>query len=98
MPRNTTLTVTKDWSEVTDADVTNITLSNRGSDEIEFMATVGAVAPSNGSNPQGILLERGTAIINRALTDLFPGVSGANRVYARTAPGGDISQVFVSHA
>lgn len=97
MAQDVVKTLTKSWQEMTDADVTSITLQNRGSDEAEFVGTVGAVAPADTAQPQGIVLERGTAVINRAMTDLFPGVA-ATRVYGRVAAGGEVAQVYVSHA
>lgn len=102
MPQNEIVTVTRQWTLLTDADVTNVTLSNRGPDEVEIQGTNGATPPSATQGVAGILLERGVGIMNRPLTDLFPGVSSANRVYARIPFGhemnGGACQVFVSHS
>jgi len=97
------VSVTRDWTQLTSGDVTAITIGHRGSQEVEILGTVGATPPANISGASGILLERGVAVLNRTMLDLFPGVSGANRVYARIAGGhiGDTvaaATVHVGHA
>lgn len=94
MPQNTTVPVGTSWVQLTDANVTEITLQNIGSSAVYVQATVGATAP--GANDFGILYRPGEGESKRLLADLFPGVSGANRVYAKSASLP--TQVFVSHA
>jgi hypothetical protein len=94
MPRNTTVPVDTTWTQITDANITEITFQNIGASAIYIQGTVGAVAP--GANDLGVLYRPGEGEAKRALSDLFPGVSGANRVYAKSAS--TAAQVFVSHA
>jgi len=94
MPRNTTVTApAATWTQLTDADVASLTFQNVGSNYMLVKGTTTAVAPTDtdGSlryNPgQG---EKSVFVI-----DLFPGLSGADRVWAY-APDGTIAAV--SHA
>lgn len=97
MAQNATVTVTRTWTQLTNADATSITISNRGSEEIEIMGAASASAPAASDGVVGILMERGTAVVNRTLADLFPGITTPVRVYARTHPGGT-SYARVGHA
>lgn len=94
MPQNTTITVSTAWVQLTDANVTEITFQNIGASAIYVQATIGAVAPS--AQAFGILYQPGEGESKRLLADMFPGVSGANRVYAKSASLP--TQAFVSHA
>lgn len=94
MAQNTTINTTANsWVQLTDANITSITFQNVGSNHILIKATVGASAPTdtNGS----IRYNPGQGERNSTLSDLFPGVSGANRVYAYAT---EIVPVVVSHA
>lgn len=94
MPRNDTLDVAPgSWVEITSADVTSITFVNNSTEPVFFLATVGAVEPTSLSG--AIRCLPGFGARNEALTDLWPGVTGANRVWAY-AP--QKSEVMVSHA
>lgn len=95
MPRSTTITADEGaWTELTANNITDITFQVKGGGTVLVQATVGAVAPIVDTDAISYKLGQGEA--NRALADLFPGVSGANRVYAK-ALSNDLS-VFVSHA
>ncbi len=83
----------KTWTELTNGDVTSITFQNKSrGHSIQIEATVGAVAPSV---VDGTEYTPGTGEYDLSLASAFPGVSGANRVWAyATQP----VTVFVSHA
>lgn len=94
MPQNTTINTTANaWVQLTDANIATITFQNVGSNHILIKATVGAVAPT--STDGAIRYNPGQGERNGALTDLFPGVAGANRVYAYAT---EVVPVVVSHA
>jgi len=90
MPANKTVSLGESPVELTEADVSAITVQNFGPYPAKIYGTTGA-AP--GASDGFITLNAGLAIINRDLADLFPGVSGAVRVW-----GEGNGQVFVSHA
>lgn len=91
MPQNTTKTATSSWSQATDADVTSVSLHNKSSRYLEVAVTVGAVAPTNADTT--ILVPPYGYILNENLSDLAPGLTGANRVYVKGQ-----GEYFVSHA
>lgn len=94
MARNTTINVPAvTWTQLTSADVTSITFQNVSGNFVLIKATVGANAPSDTTG--AIRYNPGQGERNVALSDLFPGVSGANRVYAYSVDG---AAVVVSHA
>lgn len=81
------------WTQITDADVTSITFQVAANDPVYLLGTVGAVAPSS---LEGVLIYRsGQGEMARALSDMFPGVASATRLYAYCAGRAD---VIVSHA
>ena len=91
MPRNATVSIpNQSWTELTANDITEITFAVLGNECI-VMATTGA-APTV---IDGIEYRRGEGEAKRALADLFPGVSGADRLWCYSLFG---TQVFVSHA
>jgi len=93
MAQNTTLTLDAGvWGEITNSDVTNVTFQNLSHYPIYVQATTGsAPTTEDGSVEYGPTEgER-----NVALTDLFPGVTDAVRVWV-TSEGE--ATVFVSHA
>ena len=101
MARDEVLRIGERWSELTANDVTRFTLSVRGPGDIEISAaTTSAGIPDNDFTPRGHLVERGVAILNRSMVELFPGVTDAARVFGRLPPGGadGHSFVYVSHA
>lgn len=85
------------WTLLTDSDVTAITFQNVSQNYIWIKGTVGASAPTNISGAIRYDFSEGEANID--LTDLFPGVAGANRVYALAGDeAGGTGAVMVSHA
>lgn len=94
MPQNLTKSLAAaTWTQLTDANITTITFQNISGNFVLIKATVGANAPSDLSG--AIRYNPGQGERNVALSDLFPGVSGANRVYAYAQDG---AAVVVSHA
>ncbi len=82
MPQNTTRLIPKwTWTQLTDVDVTAITFINAGGTTMMVKATVGATAPTDllGSIPYGPGQGETSAV---TLAQLFPGVTGANRLWA----------------
>ena len=96
MPQNTTLALPiATWTQLTDADISAIRVQIITGGPVQLMATVGAVPPGSAA---GAITLSGTAILsaNLLLAELWPGVAGANRVYAYTGSGG--TTVSLSHA
>lgn len=94
MPQNTTISIpAATWTLLTDADVTSITFQNASSNHIVIKATTDTTAPT--STAGGFRYNHGQGERNIAMADLFPGLSGADRLWAY-APDGGI--VVVSHA
>ena len=95
MAQNLNIALPKEtWTQLSNADITALTVQNIGTDDVRIMGTVGAVAPTDVND--GILLPAGQGIKSTdTLAALFPGVA-ATRVYGYSVggPGG----VFVSHA
>lgn len=93
MARDAVITVTaKTWTELTNGDITDITFQVRGGACI--------IAGTSGSSPSadsrvGVRYLDGQGERNAALSDLFPGVSSADRVWAYSNTD---SAVYVSHA
>lgn len=94
MAQNTTTTVGPggDWVQLTDSDVTSITIQNIGGSKVMLKGTTSATAPTDDSG--AIHLGAGQALINEFLSDLWPGVASV-RVYAKSQYG---TQAVVSHA
>lgn len=94
MAQNTTITVpARTWTQLTDADITAITFQNIGSSHVLIKATTDATAPTNFSG--AIRYNPGQGERNVALSDLFPGLAGRDRVWAYAE---DATPVVVSHA
>lgn len=100
MARNTNVTLTAGaWTQLTAGDISAITFQNVSNApagagyEIVVKATVGANAPNSVDGAIRYDVGEGERVV--ALADLFPGISGANRVYAWAAHDG---VVMVSHA
>ncbi len=94
MAQNTTTTIAAaPWTQLTDADIARITFQNVGSNHVLIKATIGASTPTNATG--AIRYNPGQGERNVLLTDLFPGLVGANRVYAYSP---DATQIVVSHA
>jgi hypothetical protein len=99
MPQNTSIAVNSSaWSQLTDANVTEITFQLIRGGAIYVQGTNGAAAPNASSVTVGLRYEPGQGESRTALADLFPGVTGVNRVWARSAEADKAAEVFVSHA
>jgi hypothetical protein len=96
MPQNTTLNVSAAWALITDANVTEITFQNTGSGPIFIRGTNGVSAPN--ATDEGLVYRPNEGESSRALNELFPGVTGVNRVWARSHATSLVTRVFVSHA
>lgn len=93
MAQQTTIALTNDeWTLLTDSDVTSLTVQAQGAD-VWLKATTDTTAPT--SMTGSILLPRNSMFVNEAMTDLFPGLTGADRVWGRTT--GANGQALVSH-
>lgn len=95
MPRNTKLTLPEgEWTELTSGDVASISFEVISGAQVMIAATTG------GTEPTGDFAEWfypcGTGARNEALSDLFPGLPIAKRVWARSAAG--LGAISVSHA
>lgn len=94
MAQNTSIDVAREtWTQITDADVTTITFQNVGGHALFIAPTTNTTAPTTTNG--AILYQPGTGERNVAMTDLFPGLAGAVRVWAFGTDGG---RVMVSHA
>lgn len=94
MPQTTQISVTTDWTQITDGDVTAITFQNVSSQPIFVRATAGNTPPTAGD--PGLMYSGGQGEVNRLLADLFPGTTTPRRVWARATTG--TQRVFVSNA
>jgi hypothetical protein len=95
MPQNTTITCAQGvWTLLTNNDVTALRAVNMGSEGIWLQGTVGTTPPANtaGALP---LLPNQILTADLILAQIFPGVAGANRVYAFASTP---TKVSVSHA
>lgn len=78
------------WVQITNSDVSALRVQLLDGESVWLKATVGAVAPAEvvaGTLPGGIRLTSALPVIaaNLFLSELFPGVPGATRVYAYTS-------------
>jgi len=95
MAKNETMTLTAgEWTEITDSDITAITFQNISPYPVFVAGTTGS-APTSTDPEDAIRYNPGQGERNVTLTDLFPGVSGVDRVFV-TSDGE--ATVFVSHA
>lgn len=93
MAQNTTISIAaKDWTQLTNADVASITFQNIGGYYIFVKATTDATKPADFAS--AIRYNPGQGERNVSLNDLFPGLSGADRVWAYSDQAVD---VMVSH-
>ena len=80
MSQNTTITLTAGaWTQLTDANVTNITFQNTGGYHVLVKGTTDATAPTDTTG--AVRYNPGQGERNVALSDLFPGIS-AVRLWA----------------
>ena len=94
MPRDTVLDLTAgQWVQLTAGDVTAMRVQNQTQGFLELTATTGA-APAGAFAPV-ILAPLYTWVADTPLAQIWPGVAGADRIFARSPIGGRVS---VSHA
>jgi hypothetical protein len=68
------------WVELTTADATGVTFQNIGNATVYLKGTVGSIAPINAD---GVLeFPPASQAITYLLSDMFPGISGVNRLWA----------------
>lgn len=94
MAQNATYHVGFDWTLLTNSDVVTATFQNQSGYEVYVTATAGTGAPS--ADAPYIVYARFQGERSTSLSDLFPGVSGANRLWARISDG--TARIFISHA
>ena len=89
--QNTTVTLAaQTMTELTDADVSAIRVQNQSAYDLFVMAAPNATPPSDTLG--GILLYPGdTLAADRALSDLFPGVTAGYRVFVYSANAAAVS-------
>lgn len=94
MAQNTTIPLAPGvWTLLTNAAVTGLTFQNVGGYDVLILGTAGAFEPV--STDGAISYGPGEGEMAAALADLFPGVAGADRLYAYAPAGG---RVMISHA
>jgi hypothetical protein len=95
MAQNTTVTLTADtWTQLTDADITSITFQVFGNNRVFIKATTDTTAPTNTTG--AFIYQPGQGERNVAMSTLFPGISGADRLWAYAETSGN--SVSFSHA
>lgn len=94
MAQNATITLTAGtWTQLTDADISSITFQNRSEYDVFVTVQNGTTAPTTFDD--AIKYGPGQGERNATLSDLAPGVTSPNRVFAWSKVAAD---VFVSHA
>ena len=94
MAQNTTINIpAATWTQITDGNVTAMTFQNISGNFVLVKGTVGATAPT--TLPGSLRYNPGQGERNVLLTDLFPGISGVNRLYVFADSG---AQMVVSNA
>lgn len=96
MARSEEVTVSGDgtFTQLTNADATKITLKNQGENVVGLYGSATGTAPTPDDADQGLVLFPGQAVVGVLVADLFPGVTGADRVFGRAQRD---CKVFVSH-
>ncbi len=95
MPRNQNVDLPKNvWTELTNGNAVSVTIQNlMANNYVRLVATTGS-APTSADGEKR--LPGGQMFVNETLADLWPGVSGATRVFAM--PEGIDGMVSISHA
>lgn len=88
------LLVAGQWTLITANNVTALRAQNKTGNTVQLMATVGEVSPASDGGALN-LREFETLAADLTVAQLWPGVSGANRVYAKCQFP---IQISVSHA
>lgn len=93
MPRHDTIEIGDTYTEISNADVTKFSCQNLHSSGVWINVRAGTGAVTDAG---ALYLPPHAALLDTVIADIFPGVTGANRVYARTVEfNGD---VMISHA
>ncbi|MEL6100487.1 MAG: hypothetical protein AAFR68_04130 [Pseudomonadota bacterium] len=95
MARNEDIDLGIEWVLLTNSAVASVVAVNKGPNIALLMATNGTNPPSN-NDEDGIPIDPRIGVLTLTLSEMFPGVSGADRLYGR-AQGGT-TKIFVSHA
>jgi hypothetical protein len=94
MARNETVLVpASTWTQLTNSDATAVTFQNLSGGAVRIRGTAGTTAPTDFSGALWYNPTRGEASVE--LGDLFPGISGVNRLWAWSESTGE---VMISHA
>jgi len=94
MAQNTTITIPAEtWTQLSDADIDSCTFQNVGLNYVLVKGATDATAPDSTDGALRYDPKQGEK--NAFLVDLFPGIDGADRLYA-FSPGG--TEMVVSHA
>lgn len=94
MAQNTTITLTaQTWTLLTDSDISAVTFQNDSRSAVYIKATTDTSAPT--TTDGAILYAGGQGERNVSMEDLFPGLSGADRLWAYAPSGG---RMMISHA
>ena len=95
MARNDDIALTRGvWTQLTNANAAAVRVQNYGGHSVYLQATVGATAPT--SRAGAMHLGGGdTMAADLTIAQLWPGVTGANRIWGMTDVAGTVS---VSHA
>jgi hypothetical protein len=93
MPKNASQPIDTRWSQITANDISDITFQNTGGRPVVIQGTNGTTAPTADA---GLVYQPGEGEASRALSEMFPGITGVNRVWARV--DNLTTVVFTSHA
>lgn len=90
---NTTVSVGKSYTQLTDADATNFTVQNKGPDRIFLNATTDGTAPTTDAG--AFIVRGGEALVNESVANVWRGLTSPDRLWARAENNG--AEVFISH-
>jgi hypothetical protein len=95
MARNDTIAVARGiWTQLTNANATAIRVQNLDNTPLMLLATSDSTMPTNDGGAI-ILHSKETLAADMTLAQLWPGVTGAARVWAKSSQAANVS---VSHA
>ena len=99
MPRNIKVSVPArgTFIELTSGDIDELTFLNEGPDPVLLVGQAGDDLPTSSAIPSAMQYPAQRGEIGVSMAELFPGVSGANRVFATNSRDDRGSTVFVSH-
>lgn len=89
MAANTNITaVAGQWTLLTTNDAAQATFQNLTNGVIKVKGTVGAVTPTNEDG--AIAYPPFNGEMNANLSEMFPGITGVNRLYVKSGLGGSV--------